>query len=176
MEKGIPNEGYMLLKAIFEVPKKEEWEEPKKKKYHDIQISNMSEELFPPCIHNIFKGMQDGKKRALFILVNFLKSVGWDADKIEQKVKEWNEKNPDPLREVVMLGHLRHHLSKGSVLPPNCDNKPYYQDLRICEPNNLCRKIKNPVQYAKRRAFFANQDAKKDDSDKASPVPHEDKS
>jgi hypothetical protein len=28
--------------------------------------------------------------------------------------------------------------------------------MQICKPDGLCGRIKNPVQYAKRRAFIAN--------------------
>jgi len=30
----------------------------------------------------------------------------------------------------------------------------YYKDMAICLPDNLCEKIKNPVQYAKRKARY----------------------
>ena len=49
-------------------------------------------------------------------------------------------------------GHLRYHLGrKQKVLPPNCANKAYYVEIGVCKPDNLCAKIKNPTQYAKRR-------------------------
>ncbi|MBI2147995.1 hypothetical protein HYU19_06030 [Candidatus Woesearchaeota archaeon] len=112
-------------------------------------------ELFPPCMHNILKGLQDGKKRGLFLLVNFLSSVGWDPDKIEAFLHEWNKKNPEPLREVIIQGKMRYQrqLHK-SMLPPNCDNQMYYVGIGVCAPDGLCAKIKNPVQYVRRKMYY----------------------
>ncbi len=111
--------------------------------------SAIPEDLFPPCIKKILLGMDDGKKRAVFILVNFMTSVCWDYDTIEKRLKEWNEKNKEPLREVYYSGQIRYHKQqKKKILPPNCSNKNYYIDLQICTPDGLCRHIKNPVNYA----------------------------
>jgi len=131
-------------------------------------------ELFPPCIKNILNGIEDGKKRSVFVLLNFLTNLGWEYDKIEELLKEWNKKNPEPLREVNLLGQLRYHkANKKKVMPPNCDNMGYYKGYAVCEPDNLCSKIKNPVSYAIRKARYLNQEedkkeGKKDKKDKVS--------
>lgn len=136
---------------------KEEFQE-RETPYEDIPENAIPEQFFPPCIHNILKGLEDGKKRSLFIITNFLVSVGWDYEKIEQALKEWNKKNKEPLREVSIVGQIRYHKQqKKKVLPPNCQNRMYYKDFGICKPDNLCNKIKNPVQYAKRKTYFLNK-------------------
>jgi len=72
---------------------------------------------------------------------------------IEQRLLEWNKKNPEPLRETILLGQIRYHKqNKKSMLPPNCDNQMYYIDIGVCKPDNLCAKIKNPVHYTLRKA------------------------
>ncbi|MBI4449107.1 hypothetical protein HY641_03720 [Candidatus Woesearchaeota archaeon] len=110
-------------------------------------------ECFPPCIMSILRGMEDGKKRGLFILTNFLSSCGWSAEQIETLCESWNKTNKDPLREVILKGHLLHHSkNRAKVLPPNCDNQAYYLDLGICTPDGLCKRIKNPANYAFIRA------------------------
>ncbi|MBR9675915.1 hypothetical protein GOV05_02810 [Candidatus Woesearchaeota archaeon] len=110
-------------------------------------------ELFPPCIRLGLNGLEDGKKRFVFTLINFLSSTGYDYDRIEEILVEWNKKNPEALREVNLLGQIRYAKQQQKrVLPPNCDNKMYYLDFGICKPDNLCEKIKNPAQYAKRKA------------------------
>jgi hypothetical protein len=124
-------------------------------------------EFFPPCIKKGLQGIDDGKKRFLFIVVNFFTSVGWDYDSIEKLLKEWNAKNKEPLKEVYLLGQLRYHKQhKKKILPPNCSNKMYYADLQICSPDSLCSKIKNPVNYAiisqKKRASDNTKKSKKD--------------
>ncbi|MFO7710809.1 MAG: hypothetical protein R6V53_03530 [Candidatus Woesearchaeota archaeon] len=117
------------------------------------------EELFPPCIHNLLKGVSDGKKRCLFVLVNFLQNVGWSYDDIEERIREWNKNNPEPLRENMVVSHLRYHKSR-RIMPPNCSNHAYYKDLHLCTPDRVCKSIKNPVNYTKRKVLFSS-DSKK---------------
>ena len=113
----------------------------------------LAEELFPPCIQYVLKGLSDGRKRSLFTLVNFLSNVGWDHDKILARLREWNKQNAQPLGETLLIGQVRYHKQqKKRVLPANCNNKQYYSDMGICHPDNLCRKIKNPVSYVLRKA------------------------
>jgi DNA primase catalytic subunit len=119
------------------------------------------EDLFPPCIKKVLGGVEDGRKRAVFILTNFLVSVGWSYDMIDTRLKEWNENNSEPLREVYINGQTRYHKqNQKKILPPNCANQMYYKDLLICLPDNLCKSIKNPVNYAIRKARYLNKKAK----------------
>ena len=131
-------------------------------KQFDIPQNAIPEELFPPCIKLIFEGIGDGRKRALFILVNFLTSVGWDYDMIEKRLKEWNEKNTEPLRENLLLGQVRYHKQmKKLIPPPNCSNEMYMKSLGVCKPDSLCPRIKNPVQYSTRKAWIINNEKPK---------------
>ncbi len=109
-------------------------------------------------MQNILKGMDDGKKRAMFALTNFLRTCGWGHDQIEARLHEWNKKHKEPIREVILKGHLRYtRLKKEVVPPPNC--KSFYQDLRVCTPDAFCARIKNPAQYAKLKAENLARDA-----------------
>ncbi len=127
------------------------------KKFEDFQNA-LPEQFFPPCIARVLQGLLDGKKRAIFILVNFLSSVGWNKEQIEQRLIEWNKCNPEPLKEVYIKGQLASfRYKKAKVLPPNCDNTMYYHDLHICEKDNLCLRIKNPVNYARRKSLVLRQ-------------------
>lgn len=119
------------------------------------------EELFPPCIKIGLQGLKDGRKRFLFSLINFLKSAGWDYDMIEKRIGGWNRKNKEELRENVTKGQVRYHKQQNkNMLPPNCSNNAYYKDMGICRPDHLCGRIKNPVNYAKRRALHMNRQTK----------------
>ena len=118
------------------------------------------EELFPPCIKIILNGLEDGKKRALFILINFLSSVGLDNGMIEKRLTEWNEKNRIPIRQNYLIGQIRYHKQfNKKILPPNCDNEMYMKGIGVCVPDNFCAKIKNPANYSirKARAFDWNK-------------------
>ena len=91
-----------------------------------------------------------GRKRALFILLAFFRSLEFPREYIEQKVEEWNKKNYKPLQE----GYIRSQISwfeKNKILPPNCTSH-YYKELQIqCN----CQNIKNPINYTIKQAFRA---------------------
>lgn len=128
------------------------------REYEEIKVA-LGEEHFPPCIKKILEGLEDGKKRAMFLLVNFLSSVGWDAEQIQERLKEWNNNNSPPLSETLLVGQVRYHKQhKKKVLPANCDTKHYYLDMGVCLPDNLCQKIKNPVNYAIRKARYGRRE------------------
>jgi len=92
-----------------------------------------------------------------------LSSCNWDFDKIEEYVTKWNERNkPDHLRETYIKGQLRYYKTQATttrdkMMPPNCDNKAYMIDTQFCNPDGLCRTIKNPAQYAKKRGMACKQ-------------------
>jgi RNA polymerase subunit RPABC4/transcription elongation factor Spt4 len=133
----------------------------------NLDNTAIPEEFFPPCIKKISRGLEDGKKRALLVLINFLSSCNWEHDKIEEYCLKWNERNkPDQLKETYIRGQLRYYKNqaannKEKMMPPNCDNRGYMIDTQFCNPDGLCRNIKNPVQYAKKRVWMQNNDAPK---------------
>lgn len=142
----------LIIQAFDHKPKEDKPKESDIKEFQNFHEA-IPESLFPPCIQNIFQGLEDGKKRSLFILTNFLTSCGWNYDMIGKRIKTWNQKNKDLLRETIIVGQLRYHKQqKKRILPPNCQNVLYYTDLRVCNPDNLCQRIKNPVNYAVRKA------------------------
>jgi len=156
------NEAKKLLVQAFDFNLKQEEVKIEKGKHYEIPEEAVPEKFFPPCITLMLKGLADGKKRSLFILTNFLTSVGWSYDQIEKLLNEWNKKNPEPLREVLIKGQVRYHKQKSKkILPPNCANSMYYKDFRVCVPDNLCQKIKNPVNYARIKTRYLNKKSKK---------------
>ncbi|MBW2965316.1 hypothetical protein KY363_07705, partial [Candidatus Woesearchaeota archaeon] len=131
------------------------------REFEEVQ-SAIPEQFFPPCVQLISKGLKDGKKRAVFVMTNFLASCGWDYDAIEEWLRKWNENNPEPLRDQGFLGQLRYAKQQNKkVLPPNCDNTAYYKSFGVCQPDGFCRYIKNPANYAIKRARYAQKDAGK---------------
>lgn len=108
------------------------------------------EEFFPPCIKLILNGLSDGRKRSIFTLVNFLRNMNWDLEKIEKRVFEWNEKNSPQLRASYLRTQLRWHFrQERNLLPSNCDNPLFYESIGICKPDEICKnkQIKNPINY-----------------------------
>jgi len=148
-KKSKQNEAKKLIIQAFDSKIEEEKVKIEKKDEFTAPEEAVPEQYFPPCIQKILLGLQDGKKRSLFVLVNFLTSCGWGHEKIEGLLEAWNKKNPEPLREVIVKGQLRYHAANNKkVLPPNCANKSYYLDMHVCSPDNFCPRVKNPVNYA----------------------------
>jgi len=133
-----------------------------------VKVSMIQEEYFPPCIHNILKGLADGRKRSIFILINFLRNMGWDLEKLESKIMEWNEKNYPSIRANYLRTQLRWHLrQERNLLPPNCDNEQFYANIGVCTPDKYCKSgtdkitLKNPVNYPFRKMKKPLKDLKK---------------
>ena len=125
----------------------------KKGEYKQIEIPNPSNDIFPPCIKKLLNGVKDdGRKRALFVLINFFKSLGVNEKELERRLDEWNQKNYKPLKQGYIQSQLNWYKKTGSRMPPNCD-KTNYKDLNICVPDALCRQIKNPLNYAVKKYF-----------------------
>jgi DNA primase catalytic subunit len=158
----------LLVQALdYEVKIEEEREQ---KEYEKVEITSpIKEEFFPPCIKLILAGMEDGKKRSVFSLMNFLGKIGWSKEEVESYLHKWNkDKNHNPLREVYIKGQM-HSFKPGAKLPPNCSNAAYYIDMGICKPDGLCKKIKNPVNYSiiKWKSYLRdNKKTKKDEGSK----------
>jgi DNA primase catalytic subunit len=146
----VRGEAQTLLINAFDFYPKESGEEKERKEY-DLPAEAIAEEYFPPCIKMMFEGLEDGKKRALFTMINFLKGSGWGVNEIEQKVYDWNKKNPEPLKEVYLKGQIYQAKKTKSVIPPN-NCREYYQGMRVCNPDSFCAKIKNPLQYTRLKA------------------------
>lgn len=138
----------LLIRAYDYDAKLQEERLPEIKEYDNLVIeSPIREEFFPPCMILILKGLEDGKKRSLFCLMNFLGKIGWNKKEIEQFLLQWNkQKNKEPLRDNYLLGQINYH-KPGEKLPPNCNNDAYYKGIQVCQPNTLCKRIKNPVNY-----------------------------
>ena len=89
--------------------------------------------------------MVDGKKRALFTLINTFRFVGMEKEELEKMIYEWNNKN-NPL---LKIGYIKTQLSwsyqKKPIMPKNC--KEFYHGMGVCNPDNLCSRIKNPINY-----------------------------
>lgn len=129
--------GNLLPKKRFELPK----------------IAIKDEEKFPPCVKLILQGVkEDGRKRAVFILINFFRSLGWSLEDAETSLLEWNKKNYEKLREGYIKSQINWYRKQDQVLsPPGCNNKAYMKGIGVCNPDNFCRLISNPANYTLRK-------------------------
>ncbi|MDO8528491.1 MAG: hypothetical protein Q7S06_01205 [Nanoarchaeota archaeon] len=126
--------------------------EEKKGAVSDFKPLNIkiSDNIFPPSIKKILEGIKDGKKRALFVLINFFRSIGMEKDELEKRIYEWNKKNEEPLREGYIKAQLFWSYKNKIVLPPNYD-KDYYKGIGIIPTEEELR-YKNPVNYTAKKS------------------------
>ncbi|MEK6856315.1 MAG: hypothetical protein AABX66_04120 [Nanoarchaeota archaeon] len=128
---------------------KEEVQTKKYAKYDKIDVQGVTEEMFPAPIKKLFKGLTDGKKRGLFIIITFLKSLNFPSEYIIKKVNEWNKLNEPPLREGYVKSQLDWHLrQKKQILPPNYENPSFYKDLNLLDKKP---DAKNPISEVLRK-------------------------
>lgn len=131
------------------------------KKFNDfkpIKLSNLSEKNFPPCVKKILEGLVDGKKRALFVLINLFRSVGMDKEELEKRIADWNKKNKPSIHNGYIKTQISWSYKRKPIMPPNCQE--FYKGIGVCIPDNLCNSIKNPVNYVIRKNFSANKPKK----------------
>ena len=130
-------------------------------KEFEIPEKAIGEEAFPPCIKLVLAGIDDGKKRMAFAMMNFLLSCGWTHDQVEERLNKWNQQNREPMREQYIKGQMRYARmqNKKPMPPPGCSNPAYYKGLQVCKPDELCARIKNPLQYAKMKASMLERQA-----------------
>lgn len=123
--------------------------------FKPIKLEGLNDKQFPPCVKKLLEGkMKDGKKRAVFALINFFRSIGIEKDDLEKRMYEWNEKNEEPLKKGYIQSQLIWSYRRKPIMPPNC--RDFYRDLGVCEPDGLCSKIKNPINYTIRVNFKEN--------------------
>jgi ribosomal protein L37AE/L43A len=145
----------------------EERKEKASGKYADfkpLELQNLTEEQFPPCLKNILKGLADGRKRGLFVLINLFRSIGMDKKEMEEKIYKWNETNEVPLKLGYIKSQLQWAYRRKPILPQNC--KEFYQGIGVCQPDQLCSRIKNPLNYVVRKNFGNNKNPPSKNSNK----------
>jgi hypothetical protein len=142
----------LLQSALFWASRREEKQRDKPKYEVSLPTKAIRPEYFPPCMKNILQGLEDGKKRSVFVLITFLHHIGWKEPEIKQFLLEWNSRNKEPLRENFIRTTLSNQFSRDAPqMAPNCSNLGYYKNYGVCTPDNMCASIKNPVTYTLNR-------------------------
>ncbi|MCK5449690.1 hypothetical protein KAI32_02395 [Candidatus Pacearchaeota archaeon] len=146
----------LLLRAIEEA--NENQPEEKVKKYEgasiDLKGLKITEEMYPPIIKKLLLGIKDdGRKRALSLILSFFTSLEFPQDFIEEKIEKWNKKNHQPLKQGYIKSQILWYL-KNKRLPPNYD-KPIYKEFGIRNPPEPG--MKNPINYTLKRAMQAQR-------------------
>lgn len=144
------NEGARLLAAALAWKKEQDAYEGTTerktysgKQFEQTALQGVTEAMFPPAIKKLLKGVSDGKKRGLFVLITFLNACGFSREYIDTATHEWNTKNQPPLKEGYIRTQLDWHFrQKKKILPPNYANDAFYRDLGLIDAP---QKTKNPI-------------------------------
>lgn len=127
-------------------------EESGRKRISEEYVSDftgVTEDMFPQPIKKLLKGLQEGRKRGLFILLTFLRALNYPDDYVSQKIRDWNKKNDPPLKEGYVKSQLDWHFKqKKKILPPNYSNESFYKDLNLIDKDV---KYKNPLVEVSRK-------------------------
>jgi len=145
----------LLMQALDWSKENSHYEEKKTFEFKPINITDHSEKNFPPCIKQILLGIKDGKKRALFAMINFFRSIGIEKEEMEKMLYSWNEKNEPKLQQGYIKTQISWALKKKPIMPPNCSE--FYKGIGVCSADSLCKLIKNPVNYVVRKNFQSNK-------------------
>jgi hypothetical protein len=132
-------------------PNEEESKNYEAKTYKPIKLEKISDEYFPPSIKKILQGLSDGRKRALFVLLNLFRSIGMERDELEKRIYEWNNKNAVSLKEGYIKSQILWSYRNKIVPPPNYD-KDYYKGIGVI-PTEEEMRYKNPVNYVAKKTL-----------------------
>jgi len=113
--------------------------------FKPIKLKEIKESNFPPSVTKILEGLKDGKKRGLFVLINFFRSIGMEKEDLEKRLSDWNKKNEVSLKEGYIKGQLMWSYKRKPIMPPNF-NSDYYKGIGIDVTSEEIR-MKNPVAY-----------------------------
>jgi len=154
-EKARPEEARLLFREAYDLGQSQTLDrkslETPRRQYDepDEVVGKIPEQYFPACIKKMLEGVVDGRKRALFVLINFLSCCNYGHEEIESLLKAWNQKNKEPLPHLYISSQLSYNRQKNEkVLPPNCSNASYYKEIGV-ECTSECGPCKNPVAEAK---------------------------
>jgi len=154
----------LLLDAIewkASIEDKDKIIKEKKKNIEEYRIkTKVPEQYFPPCIKKILSGLYDGKKRSTFTLISFLREMNWSREEIEERLEEWNKKNIPPLPTSFLLGQINWSYRREKIFPASCDSDLFYKSIGICEPDEICKNIKNPMTYPLKKLRFNKKENK----------------
>ncbi len=133
---AIKGEAKNLLESALNWKSLTEKNKPERKKLSEFSadFSGVTEDMFPNSIKKLLNGLQEGRKRGLFILITFLRSLKFSEEYIYQKIQDWNKKNIPPLKEGYIKSQIDWHFKqKKNILPPNYSNDNFYKDLKLIE-------------------------------------------
>ncbi len=120
-------------------------------KHQDIDLTQINEEAFPPCIKLMINETKSGHglaHQARFAMTSFLLKIGMSIDDILNLFSSSPDFDPEIARyQIEHIAGLRG--SRTPYTPPSCS---YLRTIGLCVPDDeLCDKISHPLNYYKRK-------------------------
>lgn len=113
-----------------------EWEKRQEQEQRRQQTVNrkylqpdepIEQKYFPEPIQEMLQGLNDGRKRSVFVLTSFLRQTGYDWDDVEYVLDNWNRRNRPPLPDQYLHTQLRWHRAQAEAyMPPNYSEADYW--------------------------------------------------
>lgn len=110
---------------------------------------------FPQTIQYVIANkFEDGKKRAVFLLLTFLTSINWDMKNIREVIYDWNSKQSPGLKKGYIEAQISWFENQSKkISPPNFDNTAYYEGIGVpkktieTDKKKFKQDVKNPLHY-----------------------------
>ena len=133
-----------------------------RKDWNTGDFGPVQDALFPPCIQTIFEDMASGKMithHARFAIASFLATIGMTADDIQTYFATIPNFDPDKSR--YQITHIAGEQGVEKYTPPGCGTMQTNGVCPLEKRDNLCFKIKHPLNYYRARIRFQQEDEKK---------------
>jgi len=133
--------------------------EERKSNFGGSEFESIESDLFPPCVKHAIANTQAGVNLAhsmRFAMTSFLLSIGMTVDDI------MNLFTASPDFDIEKARYQIEHIAGSSgtnYKPPSCSTMQTYGNCYA--PDNVCKKIKHPLNYYRRKLWFKNRDAMK---------------
>ncbi len=116
------------------------------------EISSGEEADFPPCMKAIVAQIRSGSNvshQGRFAITTFLHKIGWSEERILDLMR--NLPDFDERVAAYQVRHILGEISRKEYEVPSCDTMRTYG---LCVPDELCKKVKHPLQYLRKKAFL----------------------
>lgn len=153
---AVTGEATRLLEEALKWKEANEPKEEKKRISEEFvaDYTGVTEDMYPQSIKKLLKGLPEGRKRGLFVLLTFLRCLNYPDDYVSQKIRDWNKLNDPPLKEGYVKSQLDwHSKQKKKILPPNYSNDAFYKDLKLIDK---APDAKNPLVEVSRKLRRSN--------------------
>ncbi len=150
ISEGLPAPVSDMILETFdsEIREIKEILEERRAEIKEIDMGEVENELFPPCIKKLLAGQKEGENlshEGRFALTSFMKKVGLS----EEEILDIFQEAPDFDKELAryQIEHIIGEISGEEYLPPGCDTM---KTNGICyNPDSLCEQewMNHPLSY-----------------------------